>query len=538
MTDTVQTLRAQLADNPEIKKLFDDWLDVQQRLANLVYRGRGEQKFENYQNQIKELETEKERLEEQLSIKSAEFRKEIQPVELADIQAKIPQNAALVEIVQYNLFNPKGKPRYAAVVLRNSGEPKWVDLGDAATIDKSVTSFRNSLIIDPGVLNDPSSVLEQTQKQSRKLYEQVMAPILPLLGDTRHLLLSPDGELNLIPFEALYDENNQYLIQRYSFSYLTTGRDLLRLDTKVKKSSPPVVFSDVNYSQQETMIAGKVRGSENLRSVDFTSLKFPSLKSTKEEGEVIKKIFPETNIITGKQATETAIKQLKTPSFLHLATHGFFLPDQQKPDVTTNAFNHQLEEPKALNLENPLLRSGLALAGFNDRQNKQSKNASDGVLTALEVAGLSLRGTKLVVLSACETGKGTVKLGEGIYGLRRALVIAGSQSQVLSLWKVSDEGTKDLMVKYYANLKAGKGRHEALREVQLELINNPKYQHPYYWSSFIPSGNWKEMDANFSSYLEKPILIFIIGLSFTFAIIISSKFLIRKQWKKSDNLVG
>ena len=180
----------------------------------------------------------------------------------------------------------------------------------------------------------------------------------------------------------------------------------------------------------------------------------------------------------------------------------------------------------------------MALAGFKDRQNTQSKNASDGVLTALEVAGLSLRGTKLVVLSACETGKGTVKLGEGIYGLRRALVIAGSQSQVLSLWKVSDEGTKDLMVKYYANLKAGKGRHEALREVQLELINNPKYQHPYYWSSFIPSGNWKEMDANFSSYLEKPILIFIIGLSFTFAIIISSKFLIRKQWKKSDNLVG
>jgi tetratricopeptide (TPR) repeat protein len=157
MTDTVQTLRTQLTDNPETKKLFDEWLDVQQRLAALVYRGEGEQKFEIYQQQIKQLEADKERLEEQVSAKSAEFRKEITPVELADIQAQIPADAAMVEIVQYKPFNPKGKndseqwgkPRYAAVVLRRTGEPKWVDLGDAATIDKSVASFRRVLAFAP-----------------------------------------------------------------------------------------------------------------------------------------------------------------------------------------------------------------------------------------------------------------------------------------------------------------------------------------------------------------------------------------------------
>ncbi|WP_238178440.1 CHAT domain-containing tetratricopeptide repeat protein [Calothrix sp. 336/3] len=510
MTDTVQTLRTQLETKPETKKLFDEWLDVQQRLAALVYRGQGEQKFEIYQQQIKQLEADKERLEEQVSAKSAEFRKEITPVELTDIQAQIPADSAMVEIVQYKPFNPKakknseqwGQSRYAAVVLRRTGEPKWVDLGDAATINKSVANFRQVLsspLSDKrGIDVTPIPGKKQTlrlQEVARTLDKQVMAPLRPLLGDARHLLLSPDGQLNLIPFEALKDEQNRYLVQNYAFSYLTTGRDLLRLETTAKQLSNPVVFADINYEQQETVIASKSRGTENKRSTDFANLKYGSLAATSAEGKEIKKIFPNTNVITGKKATEAAIKQLKAPNILHLATHGFFLPDKEVKPVAQgiNDFNSQLNQPQYLNLENPLLRSGLALAGFNSRQNKQSNNTDDGVLTALEVAGLNLKGTQLVVLSACETGLGDVKTGDGVYGLRRALVIAGSQTQLLSLWLVDDDGTKDLMVKYYEKVKAGKGRHEALRETQLEFLNNPNYQHPYYWASFIPSGNWQSM---------------------------------------------
>jgi CHAT domain-containing protein len=516
MTDTVQTLRSQLADNPETKKLFDDWLDVRRRLANLIYGGQGKQKFEIYRKQIKQLQAEKEKLEEQVSVRSAEFRKEITPVELADIQTKIPTDAAMVEIVQYQPFNPKAKnnekqwdkPHYAAVVLRNTGEPSWVDLGDAATIDQSVASFRRMLAFAPATSTNSKedrgldvTPIEgkrkiQLEELARTLDKQVMAPIRPLLGDARHLLLSPDGQLNLIPFEALKDEQNKYLVEKYAFSYLTTGRDLLRLETTAKQLTNPVVFADINYQQQETVVAAN-RGSESRRSTDFANLKFGSLAATSEEGEQIKKIFPDTNIITGTKATESAIKQLKTPSILHLATHGFFLPDKDIKPVSPaiNQLNNQLNQPQYVNLENPLLRSGLALAGFNNRQNKQSNNnTEDGVLTALEVAGLNLRGTELVVLSACETGVGDVKTGDGVYGLRRALVIAGSQTQLLSLWKVADDGTKDLMVEYYQKIKAGKGRHEALREVQLEFLNsNTEYQHPYFWASFIPSGNWKRM---------------------------------------------
>ncbi len=492
MTDTVQILRAQIADNPEIKQLFDDWLDVQQELSTIVYSGSGTQKIAVYQNRIELLLAEKERLEEIVSAKSAEFRKEIQPVESSAIQAQIPTDAALVEIVQYDPFLLKGKKdskmwgkaRYAAVVLRSKGEPNWVDLGDAATIDKSVASFRK-LLQSRVIRKKPMS------KIARALYEQVMAPIRPLLGDARHLLLSPDGQLNLIPFEALKDENNKYLVERYAFSYLTTGRDLLHLDIKAKQLSKPVMFADIDYEGQNTTLTAKNRGSQQQqRSIDFENLNYDSLPGTSAEGKAIQKIFPSMNMILGKKATETTLKQLKTPQILHLATHGFFLPDQ-KIKSTENDLNKQENKPVILNLENPLLRSGLALAGFNNRQNKQNNYIEDGVLTALEVAGLNLRGTQLVVLSACETGLGEVKTGDGVYGLRRALVIAGSQSQLLSLWQVSDDGTKDLMVKYYDNLKAGKGRHEALREVQLELIDHPKYKYPYYWASFIPSGNWK-----------------------------------------------
>ncbi|HMW02365.1 MAG TPA: CHAT domain-containing protein, partial [Acidobacteriota bacterium] len=117
----------------------------------------------------------------------------------------------------------------------------------------------------------------------------------------------------------------------------------------------------------------------------------------------------------------------------------------------------------------------------------------DGILTALEVASLNLWGTKLVVLSACDTGVGEIKTGDGVYGLRRALVLAGSESQMISLWPVSDVGTRELMFKYYRRLKAGEGRCQALRNAQLDLIKNPKRNHPYFWASFIQSGEWANL---------------------------------------------
>lgn len=407
-----------------------------------------------------------------------------------------------MEIVRYQPFNPKakqaekwGKLRYAAAVLRSSGEPRWVDLADAETIDTSVANLRKALAEKPSdahtrysatttTKNKPTQSFEQL---ARTLHRQVMAPIRPLLGNARHLLLSPDGQLTIIPFEALLDEKNKYLIQRYAFSYLNTGRELLRFQLAPKSVAPPVVFANIDYNQQEIAApSGAVRGLEKRPYGHLPNLQFAPLYNSLEEANKIKEIFPDTKMISGKQATEGAIKQLQAPSILHLATHGFFITDKEVADN----FNEQLLE--TLKLENPLLRSGLAFAGINNRL-QASLNTNDGILTALEVTGLNLRGTQLVVLSACDTGLGDLKVGGRLYGLRRALVIAGSQTQVLSLWTIDDEGTKDLMVKYYENLDAGKGKHEALRQAQLEFLKTPEYQHPYYWASFVASGDWSPL---------------------------------------------
>lgn len=146
--------------------------------------------------------------------------------------------------------------------------------------------------------------------------------------------------------------------------------------------------------------------------------------------------------------------------------------------------------------ENPLLRSGLALAGANKLR---GGNGEDGILTALEASGLDLWGTSLVVLSACDTGLGDVQNAEGVWGLRRALVLAGADSQIMSLWKVNDDQTQDLMVRYYGSLLHGEGRSDALRKVQQSMIDSRgkanDHSHPYYWASFIESGDWRSLPA-------------------------------------------
>ena len=211
------------------------------------------------------------------------------------------------------------------------------------------------------------------------------------------------------------------------------------------------------------------------------------------------------------------MKRANGPEILHVATHGFFLPDQPRDEGGDEGEARGLllgasQARAAAGGENPLLRSGLALAGANRGQGGAGE---DGVLTALEAAGLDLWGTRLVVLSACETGVGEVKNGEGVYGLRRALVLAGSESQVMSLWQVDDAATRDLMISYYRRLRAGEGRTDALRHVQLEMIRTAAKteggrsrslssadraasdrSHPFYWAAFIQSGDWRPTSPN------------------------------------------
>jgi len=323
-------------------------------------------------------------------------------------------------------------------------------------------------------LRDKRTSITDVQHSAREVDKLVMQPVRKLLGNTRKILISPDGVLNLIPFEALVDENNRYLVENYSLTYLSSGRDLLRLQNSFPSKQQPVVIADPFFDKKGEVVAIK---PNNTRSIDLSTNNFPPLPGTREEAKAIAPLLGVKPLI-GTQASEGVIKTLQSPKILHIATHGFFeSATQTKQNQTTID-------------DNPLLLSGLVLAGF---KNRQGGGNEDGILTALETTALNLVGTKLAVLSACDTGIGKDITGEGIYGLRRALVIAGSESQVISLWKVDDSATKDLMVSYFQRVLANQGRSEAMRQTQLKMLRGDKYQHPYYWAAFIPSGDWRGM---------------------------------------------
>jgi CHAT domain-containing protein len=326
-----------------------------------------------------------------------------------------------------------------------------------------------------------------------------------LLGKTSRLLIAPDGSLNLIPFAALVDEQYRYLIERYTISYLTSGRDLLRLQISQPSENAPMIVANPAFGRAETVVAQATRSagalqprSQGRTSGASTKIYFQPLPSTGREALAIKSLLPEASVLLREQATESAIKQAKAPRILHIATHGFFLSDQEAPPAETRGAlgDDPLRASDsrfgkwAAEIENPLLRSGLALAGAN-----QGKSGDDdGLLTAMEVAGLDLWGTKLVALSACDTGVGEVKNGEGVQGLRRALVLAGSESQVMSLWPVLDTTAKDLMIPYYEALRQGKGRSDGLRQAQLQMLRSKEQRHPFYWAAFIQSGEWADLE--------------------------------------------
>jgi CHAT domain-containing protein/Tfp pilus assembly protein PilF len=527
MANTIGALRRRAT--PEDQALFDQLAEARSQLAALTLKELGTDKPETYRARLKSLEDKVEELESALSARSPDFRAQAQPVTLAAVQSALPAGGALVEFAVYTPQDPRNNknklpPRYLAYLLAAQGQPKWTDLGKAAPIDRAISSWRRSL-------RDPRR--RDVKRLARVVNEKVMRPVMALaqsrLVKTRRLLVAPDGQLNLVPFAALVDRQGRYLIERYSISYLTSGRDLLRSPVRRPGNQDTVIVADPDYEAAVDVIAARRQdvglppalfGAWRIRlpgvvansldgvlpaglpqsvgsNLDLARIYFPPLKGTAGEARALKTILPQATVFTRGQATEAALKQLHSPGILHVATHGFFLRDQVirligTRDLILDTVQSGMASDELI--ENPLLRSGLALAGANQRLGRADQG-DDGVLTAYEAAGLDLFGTKLVVLSACDTGVGKVKNGEGVFGLRRALSLAGSETQVMSLWPVSDLCARDFMTEYYKALERGDGRGDGLRRVQLEMLRSKGRRHPFYWASFIQSGEWATLEG-------------------------------------------
>lgn len=523
----LSALRGRLSGDDQA--LLDELERVTAAIAATAARGEEAAATREGRDRLARLEEARRRLSAAVAERSAAYRAEQEPVSVEAIAAAMPAGAALVEVALFRPFLvpdagsaprpgaaavPWGDARYAAFVLRG-GEVSAVDLGPAREVDAPVERLRAALA-DPDLSRDP-------RPAGRDLFRRVLAPLAPLVGDARHLLWSPDGALQLVPLAALAGEDGRYVVQERLVTYLGSGRDLLRFEAHAAPRQGPLLIAAPDFgalpgagapgrAQGGAKGGGAGRGDagapgtagEGTRAaagIDMGRIGFPPLPGTAREAGAIHRTLGTGAMLTGELATESAVKRASAPGVLHIATHGFFLPAGEVVAVGDGLEVTAAETAAALARESPLVRSGIALAGANLR----ASGPDDGILTALEASMLDLSGTELVVLSACETGLGAAVPGDGVHGLRRAFAIAGAETLVMSLWQVDSGRTRELMTAYYEALRRGRGRSEALRDVQLAMLARPATAHPNVWASFIVSGAWAPLrSASFAAPPEVP----------------------------------
>jgi CHAT domain-containing protein/Flp pilus assembly protein TadD len=515
-------------EDPEALRIFQELERVRARLSTLAFSQPEKENLDAYRKRMEDLEREKEKLVEQLTRLSRAFalQKKFVSAEAEAIARALPDQAALIEFARINTFNFGAKsrrgrwlpPHYLAFVLHagKGGEVRLVDLGDAAEIDAAVARLKTEVTAERRPL--PAGAKDASQR----LYDLVFRPVTPELGSVRQIFISPDGNLNLIPFEVLRGPGERFLIEDFNFNYLAAGRDVMAFNEIKSGVGLALLMGDPDFDLEEgkresalkkLALKGPSREGQARRSVEMQGLQFSRLPGTREEVLAIRGLFGknETESYLGEDALEEVLRARGTPRILHMATHGFFLEDAKRPEVSeTEDFIDDggrvgAEAPgpapvavagagAATGAKNPMLRSGIALAGAN-RSMAESGEApgSEGIVTAEKILGLKLWGTEMVVLSACETGLGDVRTGEGVYGLRRAFTQAGAKSVVMSMWSVPDAETKELMIEFYRGAQSGKmNRCQALRQAALKQMAVVKqrygYPHPFYWGAFVFMG--------------------------------------------------
>jgi CHAT domain-containing protein len=380
-------------------------------------------------------------------------------VTITEVAAALKAAAPSGLLVEFQKYRPYvrtaqglgqwGAPRYVALLLKSDGSIRSVPLGDAARLDGAIAEAL-AASADPTRQQEAPRLLAQVS-------QLLLSPLSSQLAGVQALFFSPDGELNRLPFGALpmAAPRGRTLADAFQLRILTTGRDLLRLQQTAGASGAAVLIANPDFNARARSLSGQQPSSGQQRSAAVRGLiPWMPLPGTAEEARLLSPLLRINTVISGKQASSARVLQQKSPRILHIATHGFFLPDQKQP--LDRAAHPVLQD-------DPLQRSGLVFAGAN---HPDADPDDDGYLTAAEATGMDLNGSELVTLSACETGLGGVRSGEGVYGLQRSLAVAGARSTLLSLWKVDDELTALFMHHFYRRLNAGESRADALRDTQ------------------------------------------------------------------------
>ena len=441
------------------KQLISDyvtWLDQKETLARLYAYSKEDLTSQNIN--LDSLESAANALEKKLSERSSAFssRYGAKRPNYNQVRSLLLDHEAVVEIVRVRNYAQSftNDSRYLAMVLtKNSPAPKLVILDNGQQMDTRYSKFYRNAV--------------QQRIADEYSYDQYWSRIEPLVAGKKMVYISPDGVFNQINLNTLKKPGGDYVINRYDLVLLGNSKDLVAIKARkvkaIKKNATLIGFPD--YGKGEIV----------------------PLPGTKTEIESVSKILKgsgyQVSLFAQKNASESNLKAVKGPVLMHIATHGYFLEDV---DNSGSAFGISIENAN----DNPLLRSGIMLADagttVSGKRMPDLKSNDNGILTAYEAMNLDLEGTNLIVLSACETGLGEVKAGEGVYGLQRAFLVAGADALIMSLWKVDDAATQQLMTNFYTNwIKTG-DKQKAFKQAQLQLMT--KYKDPYYWGAFVMTG--------------------------------------------------
>jgi CHAT domain-containing protein len=419
------------------------------------------------------MEKDIETLEKELSEKSELFAKNYEKTEYRweKIKEMLAPNEYAVEIIRFRKFNTSFSDTiyYAALVISQETKkyPDFVLLNNGKELEsKYLKYYRNCIKFN---LEDKFS------------YDMFWKPIKSLIRDNTSIYLSGEGIYNQINLEAIPTPDNKYIINKNDIILLSNTRDLLKRNHPRGK----VLENTVQLFGNPTYYTKAMKADANEAETEEPAHRFKQLpgaeKETVELNDLLNSKGWKPEIFMNERATEEKIKSLKNPKVFHIATHGFFMEDASS--------NNQegISDDKAV--QNPLLRSGLLLKDGGLRvanNNVHEFNSDEGILTAYEAMNLNLDNTELVVLSACETGLGEIQLGEGVYGLQRAFLVAGANSIVMSLFKVSDEVTKELMITFYKNWIETGNKRKSFITAKKEI--KEKYNNPVLWGAFIMIG--------------------------------------------------
>jgi tetratricopeptide (TPR) repeat protein len=491
-------LAAEASANPEDRAAIDEIRSAKQRLTQLLLGAPKDLRPEAAQQRDEEkdaLAKKVEELEGSLARRVAGMgrARRALSVTVEQVQAVIPKEAVLVELIRYGhyLGKNKGEYCYGAVVLTPAGKPSWFSLGEATAIEKNVALYQKAIREKAGEKEFAALLAD--------LYKQIWSPLEGAVpAGTRTVIISTDGQLSFLSFATLLTPRDKFLGEEFSITYVSSGRDLL-LGVKPATKPGMTIYANPDFSVKGPAAAGSTIPSVALRSAemrDLGGIYLGPLPGTAKECAALqaeaKRWGWPAEALLGAEATEARLQAVRSPRVLHLATHGFFLPEESvsQPGLAPggrgvggvrpldgaglmdDSGNPLKRQPL---LKNPMHRSGIALAGAQAtidawKKGEVPPTANDGILTAEEAGGLKLDGTWLVTLSACDTGTGEARSGEGVLGLRRGFIQAGAQNLLLTLWPIKDDETARLMVDFYAAGEKSGNAPQALADMQRDAL--------------------------------------------------------------------